>query len=418
MVRDGEAFVAVYQTMSGGLVLIPLSAWQQVADDPSRVDPGMLELLIGQGILMREEIDEDKLRFYWREQLLNDSTAAMSKMMVTTRCNNLCGYCVLGVLENRDMSRETALAADRFYLQYILERGATKVRDQYSGAEPTLNHRIIYESASRRSSFCWGKNIDYGCTLISNGVQLKRSLVERLLPVGLKRIHVSIAGPADIHDSLRPSKLNGGKSYEIIMQNLQRISGLVPLVIECNYNDETYLRVPEMLDDLARRSIDVENVVFTPIIRDDGAPGSGTVDAGKFLYLLGQLKQRGYPTFSEPPTNACSTDFMSKFVFNTEGTLIPCPALRQPHESRLSYGSARAGVQVLAHSQLRRKLPDRCLYECELFPRVCSGGCRLKALLNTGDFNGADCQYEMLSTVLEAYIKEKVLSATPNGRPQ
>jgi radical SAM protein with 4Fe4S-binding SPASM domain len=166
-----------------------------------------------------------------------------------------------------------------------------------------------------------------------------------------------------------------------------------------------------MLDDLANRSIDVRNVVFTPIMRTDDPAGAGAVNGEKYLYLLRLLKQRGYSPLTQAPSNACAADFMSRFVFNTEGAFTPCPALRQPHESRLTYGNVFTGIDFMAHSQLRRELPDRCLHECELFPRVCSGGCRLQALSKTGDFNGVDCQYDMLSLVLNEYIKEQVFSA-------
>ena len=61
---------------------------------------------------------------------------------------------------------------------------------------------------------------------------------------------------------------------------------------------------------------------------------------------------------------------------------------------------------VLESQLLRRKLPDKCLYDCELLP-ICMGGCRLQALVNQEDFDEIDCHYDSQRLFLEDYIREK-----------
>ncbi len=63
--------------------------------------------------------------------------------------------------------------------------------------------------------------------------------------VGLMGIRVSMSGPADIHDHLRPSK-NGGPTYKKIIENFQAISGMTTIGIECQYDSgsDDYRRIP------------------------------------------------------------------------------------------------------------------------------------------------------------------------------
>jgi radical SAM protein with 4Fe4S-binding SPASM domain len=101
------------------------------------------------------------------------------------------------------------------------------------------------------------------------------------------------------------------------------------------------------------------------------------------------------------------------FVFDTDGSIIPCPGLQN---GEMAYGHVEQGVNFIAESQLlKRRLPSTCLEKCPLLP-LCMGGCRLQALTIDNDFAGVDCQYEALVVFLEDYVRhmaEKTLAAEP-----
>jgi radical SAM protein with 4Fe4S-binding SPASM domain len=192
------------------------------------------------------------------------------------------------------------------------------------------------------------------------------------------------------------------------MENLQAISGLTPITIECQYDSGAldYMRLPEMMDDFVARDIAVENIAFTPILqrRGEGQYDSGMGDPRRSLFLKQEAGKRGYPVNDEAPSNACMADFRSRFIFDTDGSIIPCPSLQS---GEMAYGHVTKGIDFIAESQLlKRKLPDRCLLQCELLP-ICMGGCRLQALVNQKDFSGIDCHYETYRLFLEDYIRER-----------
>ncbi|MDY6838761.1 MAG: radical SAM protein [Thermodesulfobacteriota bacterium] len=405
--NKGQEIVALYQTMTGAFILILEKTWAYALSDPiAPADSATTDLLHEQGFLVKDGVDETTVFENWKQQHVHHFSTLKSKVLVTRKCNNRCRYCILDP-EAKDMSSGTALAMDQFYIETMEEKGPQKVEDDYLGGEPLLNSKIIMESVARRFFYCMGKGIDYGFVITTNGTLVRPAVISDMKKVGLTGIRVSLAGPAPVHDALRPSKHNG-KTYELIMENLQAISGMVPISVECQYDSGAldYLRVPEMLDDMAERNIGIDNIAFTPILprRRRNLYNSGMGDPNIFLYLNREAGQRGYPINSEAPLNTCMADFRSRFVFDTDGSIIPCPSLQG---SEMAYGHVNTGIDFVAESQLlKRALPDRCLKECELLP-TCMGGCRLQALTNQNDFGGADCHYDTYRLLLEEYIREK-----------
>jgi uncharacterized protein len=407
---NGDIRTCLYHTLTGAFSLMCKKDWSVITSNPNvPIDPNAIEILCKQGIWVAEDENEVALFEAWRNQYVYDFTTMKSKVLVTRKCNNRCLYCIIDP-EAKEMSRETARLMDGFYIDIIRKKKPSQVQDDFLGGEPLLNTNIIIESAQRRFFFCEGKGIDYGFTITTNGTLVSKSIISEMKTIGLTGIRVSLAGPAHIHDRLRPSSKNE-KTYAKIMGNLESISGLIPIGIECQYDSGTldFQSIPEMLDDLALRNIRIDSIAFTPILSRRGANpfDSDMGDPRIFLYLKHEALKRGFPMNDEAPSNACMADFRATIVFDTDGSIIPCPSLQG---SEMSYGHVTTGIDFVAESQLlKRNLPDKCLNECELLP-ICLGGCRLQALIHYGDFNGIDCNYDVYRLSLEDYILEKALT--------
>lgn len=402
--NGGEKLTALYQTITGAFVLVPEEEWSHVLSNPG--DPKTIELLHEQGFLVMEDTDETALFDYWKQQQVHDFSTLTSKVLVTRKCNNRCRYCILDS-EAKEMSPGTARDMDRFYIETINEKRPEKVKDDYLGGEPLLNSHIILESAARRFHHCEGKGIEYSFTITTNGTLLNPSTISDMKEVGLTGIRVSMAGPAPVHDHLRPSK-NNGKTYDIIMKNLQSVSGTIPITIECQYDSGTldYQRIPEMMDDFKSHDIAIKEINFTPILarRGENPYDSGMGDPEVGLWLMREAKKQGYMQERTAPSNACMADFRSRFIFDTDGSILPCPSVQG---GEMAYGHVTKGIDFVSESQLlKRNLPDRCLNECELLP-ICMGGCRMQALVHQNDFAGVDCHYDTYRVFLEDYVREE-----------
>jgi len=407
---------ALYQTLTGAFILISAKDYSKIHNDTHvTTDPAIVDTLCTQGFLVASDVDETRLFEIWKQQYVYEFSTLKSKILVTRKCNNRCRYCIIDP-EAKEMSPETARAMDQFYIDVIMERNPLRVRDDFLGGEPFLNTKVVLDSAQRRFFFCKGKGIDYGFTVTTNGTLITETVVSEMTTVGLTGMRVSLAGPAQIHDRLRPS-LGDGKTYERIMRNLQAVSGLIPVDIECQYDSGApdFHSIPEMLDDMAERNIQIGNIAFTPILprREDSPFYAGMGDPNIALYLKKEAAKRGYPVNDEAPSNACMTDFRSIYVFDTDGSIIPCPSLQG---GEMAYGNVLTGIDLVAESQLlHRKLPDQCLNQCELLP-ICMGGCRLQALTRHNDFNGIDCHYDTYRSLLEDYMRaQAAVALSQNG---
>lgn len=192
------------------------------------------------------------------------------------------------------------------------------------------------------------------------------------------------------------------------MNNLAEICGSVSIHIECQYDagSRDFKQIPEMLDDMAGRGIQVDHIAFTPILQKRGGNEfpAGMGDAENFLFLMQEAAKRGLSVDESAPSNACMADFRSTYVFDTDGTIIPCPSLQGGEKA---YGNVFDGIDFVKESQLlHRNLPPGCLDHCELLP-MCAGGCRLQALIRNNDFNGIDCHYDHYSELLNNFIRKK-----------
>lgn len=411
-----DELLALYQTMTRGFVLLEADDWNALSDLPRTGKTNRLpadeiiDYLCAQGFLLPAEADETAVFESWKQQQVHDFTTLTSKVNVTRKCNNRCTYCILDP-EAREMSHKTTWEMDEFYIQLMRDHRTLKVMDDYLGGEPLLKPEIILASAARRRHYCAKHDIDYHFTVTTNGTLLTPAIVSRLMGVGLGGIRVSLAGPADIHDKLRPCKHPGG-TYAHILKNMRSVSGLVPLSVECQYDSGAvdYLRLPEMLDDLKRYDIAVDQVKFNPIMKKRGPSqfNCGLGDPEIALKLMKIAAEQGYGGEREEPSSLCRADFRAMFVFDTDGSIIPCPSLRN---GEMAYGHVSQGVDFIAESQLlKRNLPDKCLQQCDLLP-ICMGGCRQQALVYDNDFSGIHCQYETQRLFLEDYIRDMAQNA-------
>ena len=408
-VEDREpkpARIYLFNTLNGALARIEDEDWPGIPDGPFAIDGrDDFRALVEQGFAVPAETDERAVFKLWRAQHVHDCSTIKSKILVTRWCNLGCVYCILDH-EPTVMTPETALAMDRFYIELIREKGPARVEDNYLGGEPFLNEKVIVESASRRFYFCRGKEIDYRFSVTTNGTLVSPDIVRRLVDAGLRSIRVSLAGPGEIHDRLRPFK-SGKGSYSVILENLKRISGLVPIGVECQYDaaSQDYRRIFEMVDQLIEQCVQLENIAFTPILprRTNNRLDAGFSNPEIQLELYRQAALRGFPVFENPPGASCMADFRAQLVFDADGSIIPCPSLQG---GEMALGHVERGVDFIEESQrLERKLPEEC-FSCELLP-LCQGGCRLQALTKGGDFDGVDCNRKALALHVEEYVRRK-----------
>jgi uncharacterized protein len=146
-------------------------------------------------------------------------------VFITTKCNLGCSYCIYGgqydqheELSQRAMPWETLKATMDFLAAH--SEDSKEVRLDFFGGEPLLAFPAIDRGVRYLKSILNGQTVTV--TITSNGTILTDRILDFLLEHDVY-LQFSVDGGRESHDRFRPIKGANLGSYDIILNNLQRI---------------------------------------------------------------------------------------------------------------------------------------------------------------------------------------------------
>ena len=105
----------------------------------------------------------------------------------------------------------------------------------FFGGEPLLNVPALMRIAEACHAHAASRGIEQIVSIITNGLLLTPELVDRLLPLGLTGVKVTLDGDRETHDRMRP--LRGGQgTFDRIVENVRRVADKVPVAIGGNFD--------------------------------------------------------------------------------------------------------------------------------------------------------------------------------------
>lgn len=170
---------------------------------------------------------------------------------VSQRCNLNCVYCYATELNkiNKVMTHDMANKVIAHTMMMSADQGLASVK--FLGGEPTLAWPIIehmmreYDNASRDA----GKP-QPRYTMVTNGTKMNAAMI-RSAAEHQMHVLVSVDGPADIHDQLRPT-LGGKGSYVKAVATLKAlVAAGVNVAVESVYTKQHFLQgvTPQIMVD-------------------------------------------------------------------------------------------------------------------------------------------------------------------------
>src|SRR5262249_58025853 len=104
--------------------------------------------------------------------------------------------------------------------------------------ERTLNMPQLYCPAERLHAAATERGISVLINIITNGLLLTREMVERLNPLGLNGIKITLDGDRDAHNRSRP--LRGGQgTFDKIVANVREAAPLTRIAVGGNFDVDT-----------------------------------------------------------------------------------------------------------------------------------------------------------------------------------
>lgn len=208
-------------------------------------------------------------------------------LAIAQKCNLGCTYCYAQQGEfggtPRNMSREAAEQAVD-----LLVNGAApgaRLNLAFLGGEPLANRALLRDTTRRAQALAAARGVTLGFSITTNGTLLTEADADFFEDFGFA-VTVSLDGPRDTHDALRPFK-SGKGTFDRIMGNLaplferQRRMQVTARVTVTPRN----LRLRETLDELIAAGF--HSVGFSPMLRSP--TGAGELARRDLEVMLGEM---------------------------------------------------------------------------------------------------------------------------------
>ena len=190
-----------------------------------------------------DNLDERaSLRF--RHQMDRFVTNALGLVLAPTMaCNMACTYC----FETNTTSRMRPQVIEAILT--LVEQQAPALRSVsvcWYGGEPLLAMDIIEDLSETILDLAEERNLEFDASIISNGVLLTPSTVDKLVRWKVKTAQITLDGPARVHDRTRPLK-NGQSSFSTIVENIRYAIERMGVTIRINIDRN---HTPDIIEEL------------------------------------------------------------------------------------------------------------------------------------------------------------------------
>ena len=377
---------------------------------------GYLKELLDLGIVVKDNVDEDLELEYWFQRLKFDTSVLDVTILTTYACNLSCTYCYEdGIKMVPSITDDIRMRIVLWIIKRLDDVRPKTLRLVFFGGEPLLNYTPIRLISEELYYSCKKRNIDLDIRLITNGVLLTEDIVDYLKPFGLRGIKVTLDGDKEAHDAKRRYK-DGRGTFDIIIENLKRIKGKVPITIGGNFDDSSIHSIPGLLDKLKEAGLsnhDIELIRFKPILSTFGngcaenkVCSFSSIKVDDFLWLKDEIDQRGFTTSRDIALGPCEAIREYNYVIDSAGKIYKCAGFVGREEFII--GDINEDRSLL-HTNTRFMTADlwhKCK-GCSYIP-ICGGGCRVNSQTLWGNYLDSACEAEYLNKVSLRLIEDEL----------
>ncbi|MES3038322.1 MAG: radical SAM protein, partial [Bdellovibrionota bacterium] len=251
----------------------------EVADIPKEIWNEMQETTFVEALplrLLKNPESEDAVDLKtWEEELNPETTTQRISSQIraltintTQICNLACAYCAAGGDGTyndavKNISVEKTLPQIKFFIDRLPAHGTFQII--FLGGEPLLHPQGLVAIGTYAQELCKEKEINLSVKIITNGTLITEAIVESLKPLR-PGWNISIDGPNEINDVVRPSK-NGKpstpqtlKGLELLVSNKSNWNGISLHAVFNKHNPDvfsTYMFFRELGVDYFELTLDV-----------------------------------------------------------------------------------------------------------------------------------------------------------------
>ena len=410
---------------------------------PSAEEQEALDLLTENGFLVENRAADRQALDRYMSSVKNDSSELNITLLTTLQCNFACDYCFQGDHGDYNANADKMSIATAERVADWFERELDRVRPEkfvltFFGGEPLLNLPVMYLLAERGFNAARARGLTFFTNIITNDLLLTPAVVDRMVPLGLNGIKITLDGDKDTHNRMRP--LRGGQgTFDRIVDNIRAVAGRCRIAIGGNFDETSAGSFPALLDYLKAQDFgdQLVKVNFKPIVRTApvaakgiiplmpvGASGAkeslkGTcmtsVGSGagaacdschtleeQMTFIREETQRHGFPTNDGVPRGMCHVHKTHAHTIGPDGSLYACPGFTG--QAALSTGhidDRRDSWRESALDKFERLHPWKECGDCAFIP-TCAGGCVAASHSQLGDMNAPTCHKPSFESALIA----------------
>jgi uncharacterized protein len=391
--------------------------------------------LSSHGFVVRDEAAERSALEQRFAEFREDVTDLRVTILTTLQCNFACEYCYQGDHGagpvGETMSLDTAARVSAWIARRVDEVRPARLVLSFFGGEPLLNVPALAHIAEACRSHTATRGVAQVLTIVTNGLLLTPEVVDRLLPLGLAGVKVTLDGDRDAHDRMRP--LRGGQgTFDRIIDNVRRVADRVPVAVGGNFDASTAGRYPALLDFLRSQpfAARLADITFKPVVkpaRNGRCPSAAGATAGsacdgchvaddQMSFLRAETRRRGFATADGVHMGPCELYRRHSHTIGPDGSLYACPGFTGDNALPIGHISGRSDAALAdAAGRVEDLAPWRRCGNCSFIP-VCGGGCAVAAQSELGDMEAPSCHKRAFEMALIALAADAAGAST--GRVQ
>jgi len=339
VVVDRGERVWVYNGLSGAQVSLTAHAWgeaRRFLAGEDLTDPPVTALrdLTMARMIVNDDLDEVAVLERRYRAGVGDRTSFGLTIVTSLGCNFDCPYCF--------QVKPRALLDDEtvgLLLEVLDEQlpTITTFHVTWFGGEPLLGADRLYELSEGFIRRCDDAGVAYDASIVTNGYLLTPEVARRLSDYRVSGAQITLDGPAETHDLMRPLR-NGRGTFDTILDNVVACADLLPISIRVNLDTRNASAYEGLLDLLVERGLAGRVTVYPGQIfaYDEGigapsetyrptcftVPEFAEVERG----FLAHARARGLAPaeLPQPVSTPCTAVRVNELVVGANGELYKC----------------------------------------------------------------------------------------------
>ncbi len=293
----------------------------------------LLERLVRARVVTADDVDELAVLEHRYSSSRRDTSTLGFTLITSLGCNFDCPYCY----EEKHPSLMRPEVCDQ--VVRIAEESAPRLRSlgvTWLGGEPLLGLAQLLSVSDRLIALGEAHDFEYQATIITNGWLLDGETARQLAARRVRRAQVTLDGPPDVHDRMRP-RAGGGSTFGRVVDHIVEAVEHLAINVRINVDQSNFGRVDELLELLAARDLAGRVVVglgrLYPTATNESAPSaSWAAGFSSREYAQAQLefhqlaRHRGFRTSALPMPGGtpCTAVRSTEVVVGPEGELWKC----------------------------------------------------------------------------------------------